>query len=164
MKRSLNLLLLALLIICALSLWWGRESIPWVSRRSSSASLMPKSTDVTPVTSAALRPAELVADEVIHVVVLNGTARTGLAREASLALSVSGCVTERLGNAPHAHYPLSLLVNRRLSPKVADAFAARLGGIPVVQEKDSRTTEDAVLVLGADYAGIFRALGLEPPR
>ena len=73
-------------------------------------------------------------------------------------LPLLGCVVERVGNAPHNDHARSLLVNRRLDSKTAAALAGRLGGLPVLREADSRTTEDAVLVLGQDHEHLLRRL------
>jgi hypothetical protein len=94
----------------------------------------------------------------VHLAVLNGTTTAGLAREFGLILTTAGCVTAQISNAPHQHFPQTLLVNRRLSLPAAAALAARLGEIPFITEKDPRTTEDAVLVLGADCDRVRAAL------
>jgi hypothetical protein len=94
------------------------------------------------------------------LVILNGTAEPGLARDVSLALAAFGYVTDRIGNAPHPNYDHSLLINRRLSGPQTETLAQLLGHLDHFEENDSRTSEDAVLVLGADWWRVFRALGL----
>ncbi len=154
MKRVPNFLLLALLVVCGLSLWLGR------GRQGRPPAPAPAAhADSLPPPDWGQRP----EDAPVHLVVLNGTPRANLAREVSLALTRAGCIAERTDNAPHDHFAESLLVNRRLPARRARELAARLGGLPVLLEKDPRSTEDALLVLGADYARVCRALELEVP-
>jgi hypothetical protein len=156
MKRVPNLLLLALLIICGLSLWLGRGEKRQPAARAPTPAV---TTDSLPPLDWGQKP----EDSPVHLVVLNGTPRASLAREVSLALTRAGCIAERTDNAPHDHFAESLLINRRLPAGRARELALRLGGLPVLLEKDPRSTEDALLVLGADYARVCRALELEVP-
>jgi len=94
----------------------------------------------------------------VHLRVLNGTPRPGLAREFGLLLGRTGCVAETVDNAPHDRFPRTMLVNRRLDDDRARDLAGRFGGIPVIREWDDRTSEDAVLVLGADHVAVRRKL------
>ena len=141
MKGRLNTWLLLLVAICALSLWFGKDL---VSKGMGSAG------EESKPTGAETTFAMSAEDTPIHLVVLNGTRESGLAREVSLLLGRVGCVAESVGNAPHRDFARSLLVNRRLSDRHAGALARRLGGIRVIREWDGRVGEDAVLVLGAD--------------
>jgi hypothetical protein len=93
-----------------------------------------------------------------HVLVLNGAARSGLAREISLLLGPAGCVAAGVDNAPGPVRQTSVLVNRRLPDGAAARLAARLGGVPVLREWDARSAEDAVLVLGMDWPTVREAL------
>ena len=112
--------------------------------------------DATRVVSA---PDTVTApDAVIHLRVLNGTDVSGLAGEVSLRLDRAGCVADQVGNAPHAHYEHTLLINRRLDDDRAAALAERLGGCRRLREVDARAAEDAVLVLGADHDRVLGAL------
>lgn len=156
MKRTPNLLLLALLVVCGLSLWLGRGH---KGSPSAPAEVPVADGDSQPAPDWVQKP----EDSPLHLVVLNGTPRANLAREVGLALTRAGCVAERTDNAPHDHFAESLLINRRLPPDRARKLAGRLGGLPVLLEKDPRSTEDAVLVLGADYARVCRALELTVP-
>ena len=138
-----NIWLLLLVVICAISLWLGKDLVP--ARNGSPGQ---DDTPSVPATYYALSQKEAP----IHLSVLNGTDEAGLARKISLLLGRAGCVAENVGNAPHRQFAESLLVNRKLSDgRIAD-LARRLGGIRVIQEWDGRCSEDAVLVLGADYA------------
>ena len=145
MRGRVNLWLLLAATLCATSLWVG-----WRSVRPGEPA------PVTTVTGGEL------PGEAVHLLVLNGTNRAGLAREFSLLLVPAGCVTEAVANAPEGRWKQSMLVNRRLEPSRAAALAASLGGVPVVREWDDRTTEDAVLVLGQDWEAVRRALTGRP--
>ena len=139
MKSRVNIWLLLAVALCAVSLWAG-----WRPDRDEADESM---VDDQPGTA--------------HLLVLNGTDRPGLAREISLLLGPAGCVVEGVGNAPGNDWPRCLLVNRRMAPARAARLAERLGGVTVVREWDDRATEDAVLVLGADWNGVRRALAGE---
>lgn len=161
MRRTANWLLLIFLIVCGLSLWLGRSESPETEAPDGD---VPASSS-TPVAGPKLeleRDQEGTGDSPVHLVILNGTEQAGLARKVGLALGVAGCVTQQIDNAPHTHFEQSLFINRRLPPAVARDLAARLGDIPLLLERDPRTTEDAVLVLGADYSSVCRALGVSP--
>lgn len=145
MRGRVNFWLLLLAALCASSLWVGWRSIGPGDAQSAKRSA-----------------GDGVPGEAVHLLVLNGTNRAGLAREFSLLLVPAGCVTEAVANAPAGDWNCSLLVNRRLEPRRAAALAARLGGVPVVREWDSRTTEDAVLVLGQDWETMHRVLSSRP--
>lgn len=145
MKGTLNLWLLVIAVACGLSLWFGRGLVDGAaSETAASPSAGNGSTPVRP--RLELAPAE----EPVHLEVLNGTPEAGLAREFGLLLGRAGCVAEQLGNAPHADYSRSFLVNRRLPDDRAAILADRLGDLPVLREFDGRSTADAVLVLGRD--------------
>jgi len=94
----------------------------------------------------------------LHLAVLNGTGRPGLARRVGMALSAAGLVVDRVGNAPHAHFRQTLLVANRLGPEAARALARRLGGVTLVPGADPDLSEDAILVLGADADRVTAAL------
>ena len=148
MSGRLNLWLLVLVALCAVSLWFGKDLVLPAKDPSGDNHGKP-----------APEPYELPADAAaVHLVVLNGTGRDGLAREVSLMLGRAGCVAERVGNAPRVKYAESFLVNRRLSDRRARELAARLGGVKVLREWDDRSGEDAALVLGGDWARLAAAL------
>ncbi len=96
----------------------------------------------------------------VHLTVLNGSGRPGLARRIARALPAAGIVVDRTGNAPHFHFRHSLLLVNDLPDGRGAALARRLGGIVVLPEADPERSEDAVLVLGRDAGRIERALGL----
>ncbi len=96
--------------------------------------------------------------DVVHLLILNGTAVKKLAGDFSLLVGRVGCVANRVDNAPHDHYARSLLINRRLDDDRAEALAARLGGPLVIREHDGAAVEDAVLVLGADHEHLREVL------
>jgi len=164
MKQPTNFLLLAFLIVCLFSFWYARSCMPDKVKpttvRDEELKEVPVESSNRPGSESITTWHEPENESLVHLVILNGTDIPGLARDISLALAMSGCVTQRLGNAPHTHYQHSLLVNRRLSSQRVNDLADRLGGLIVTEEWDSRTTEDALLVLGADYQRIRRALGL----
>lgn len=144
MKGRLNVWLLLIAVVCAASWWFGRDL------------LQPAPAELEPVAQSRVK--ESPTSEAVHLEVLNGTARAGLARDFGLLLGQAGCVVERVGNAPHDHFQQTVLVNRQLSAGRARALAAELGGVAVVQEFDRRTAADAVLVLGRDADQVRQAL------
>ena len=149
MPGRLNLWLLILAGVCALSLWFGKDLV--LRSWNGSAGNMPIAEE--PVDFA------MAAEEMsVHLMVLNGTSEPGLARQISLLLGRAGCVAENLGNAPRRDYEHSLLVNRRLTDQRAADLARLLGGLRVIREWDSRAGEDAVLVLGADHEHVKNSL------
>ncbi len=139
MKRSANLWLLLIVAVCGLSFWFGRGLKAGAPGHELPAAV---ATTESPETG--------VAEEPVHVVVLNGTGQAGLARDVGLLLGRSGYVVEKVGNAPGGPYELSFLVNRRLPAARARTLAAGWGGLPVLREFDARTAADVVLVLGQD--------------
>jgi hypothetical protein len=132
-----NLLLLLLAGAAGLSLWLGRSGSPEA---------------LAPSPAAIQGPA-------LRLVVLNGTAEPNLARDMATGLGLTGCLAERIANAPHPNFERTLLVDRRLDGRV-ERLAARLGGLPVLKEADLEAGEDAVLILGADHRRLRPALGL----
>lgn len=146
MARPRNLLLGALVIACALSLWLARGR-PLPGSRSEPAASAPEM----------LRASDDAPLEPIHLRILNATGQPGLAGDLALLVPRLDCVVEGVGNAATWPGSPSLLINRRLPPDRADALAACLGGIPVLREWDGRASEDAVLVLGADFEQVRRA-------
>ncbi|MBU8871905.1 MAG: LytR C-terminal domain-containing protein [Gemmatimonadales bacterium] len=148
MGRRLNLWLLLVVILCAVSLWVGLGD-PGSFRQESSISKPAAGLDKL---AGSDNPA-------VHLLILNGTDRSGLAREVGLLVSRAGCVAQDIGNAPAGDHPVSFLINRRLEPGRAAELAVRLGGIPVLLEWDGRGTEDAVLLLGEDHQEVLSSLG-----
>ncbi len=147
MGSRLNLWLLFLLVLCAVSLWLGQGAdIQFL--QPDPASDPP---DDRPETGLPERPT-------IHLLILNGTDQRGLAMSVGLQVTRVGCVAENIGNAPSGNHPVSLLVNRRLEPEIAQELAHRLGGVPILLEWDGRGTEDAVLLLGNDFPEVLSAL------
>jgi len=140
--------LLVLVGVCAASLWFGKDLVT-----SRPPSPQPEADPV----DFSLAPDE----SAIHLIVLNGTPRAGLARDVSLQLGRAGCVAENVGNATHRSYAKSMLINRRLTDRQAADLARRLGGIMVIREWDERTSEDAVLVLGSDWNDLVTVLSKE---
>lgn len=149
MMGRLNTWLLLLVVICAVSLWLGKDLIPTRNEKAGQ-----DDAPSIPATFYALSK----EDAPIHLSVLNGTGEAGLARKVSLLLGRAGCVAESVGNAPHRQFPQTLLVNRKLSDGRAADLARRLGGIRVIREWDGRCSEDAVLVLGDDNADLRSVL------
>ncbi len=152
MKGRLNIWLLIVVAVCALSLWFGKDLVR--TGVGGSVAGPPAKGSETDFTQAS-------TEKPIHLVVLNGTGESGLAREVSLLLGRAGCVTERIGNVPDRELARSFLVNRRLTMRKAADLAHRLGGIRVIREWDSREGEDVVLVLGADCPDLTSSLSEE---
>jgi hypothetical protein len=149
MTGRLNIWLLVVVGVCALSLWFGKDLVRTGERVTEEG---PSTND--PAEDFTISPEETT----IHLAVLNGTSETGLAREVGLLLGRAGCVAESVGNAPHRNFSRSLLVNRRLTGRQASVLARRLGGIRVIREWDGREGEDAVLVLGSDSENLASSL------
>ena len=148
MRHRLNLWLVLLVIVCAVSLWVGRGArIPFLEFGSRSEPVRESEFSVGPEASA------------VHLLILNGTDRGGLAREVGLLVSRAGCVAENIANAPSGDHPFSLLINRRLDRERAGELARMLGGLPLLQEWDDRATEDTVLLLGRYHAVVLSELG-----
>ncbi len=152
MKGMLNLWMVVILVVCALSLWFGKDFILPESAKKLNV----------PVPTAKQEAPESDAGPV-HLLVLNGTAESGLARDFGLLLGRTGCVAEKVGNAPHNDYAKSFLVNRGLPQQRIDQLAADLGNLPVLLEFDGRSTADAVLVLGRDHGAIREKLRAKGP-
>ena len=149
MKGSFNLWLLVIVVVCGLSFWFGKDLVlngtgPGQSDEAQASGGGKSAPEI----------AERIAEEItepIHLLVLNGTEEGGLAREFGLLLGSSGCVVEKVGNAPHGQYGESFLVNRNLPSAQIDRLAAKLGGMLILREFDGRSAADAVLVLGRDH-------------
>ena len=84
MKRRTNFLLLALVLVCLLSLAFGR-------RGRDSGQDVPETVTAESTVSRATRTSDIVltGESSIHVLVLNGTTVDGLARETGLALLIA---------------------------------------------------------------------------
>ncbi len=160
MKSRVNILLLVVVCVCAASLWHASARDRRGTGGLGGEPADEKLAKVVPPAEGLPAPWLGEGGDYIHLVILNGTETPGLAQDISLALNLFGCVTQRLGNAPHTAFERTLLVNRRLTDAQAAELAGRLGGVAWVTEKDSRTHEDALLVLGADYRRIQEALGI----
>ncbi len=151
MKRTLNLWLLAVVMVCGVSLWIGRGAP------------LPRLHGQTPDQGVAALPAPADGTGGVQLVVLNGTGVQGLARDFGLLLGHCGLAPVRYGNAAPQDYARSFLVNRRLDRDRAEALGDFLGGVDVLEEYDGRGTEDLVLVLGADHARLRSALDARLP-
>ncbi len=149
MKGSFNLWLLVIVVVCALSFWFGKDLVLNEPRSGSSDEMIDGMSDEVETSGGQKPPLEIT--EPVHLLVLNGTEEGGLAREFGLLLGSSGCVVEKVGNAPHSQYAQSFLVNRSLPQARIDRLAAELGGMPILREFDGRSAADAVLVLGRDH-------------
>ncbi len=147
MRGRLNLWLLLMVAICGASYWFGRDLI----KVSENPLVSPAPARVSFADDAEQR-------SFVHVLVLNGTDRVGLAREFGLLLGRAGCVADEVGNAPHNHFEHSFLVNRQLDAVRMEKLAADLGGLPILLEFDGRSAADAVLVLGHDAEQIRQHL------
>ncbi len=145
MKGSFNLWLLVIVVVCGLSFWFGKDLVLNEPRSGPSDEVSDE------VTNNDGQKPPLEITEPVHLLVLNGTEEGGLAREFGLLLGSSGCVVEKVGNAPHSQYAQSFLVNRSLPQARIDRLAADLGGMPILREFDGRSAADAVLVLGRDH-------------
>ena len=151
--RTLQPALLIVVLIClvSLGLWLVRGDMGGIPGS-------PVSDALGPAHSGGKGSVADLPGGVVHLVVLNGTEVPDLAGDLSLLLGSAGCVADRIGNAPHARFTASLLVNRRLDDDRAAELARRLGGPVLLLERDPGATEDAVLVLGADHGKLRSAL------
>ncbi len=152
MRRPLNLWPLLAVLVCAASIWAGRGADLSFLRSEETDSAI-ESSDAVP------EYVEEAGTEPVHLSVLNGTERRGLARDVGLLVARAGCVAEHVGNAPDGTQAESILINRRLPRQRAEALSVRLGGLELLTEWDERCTEDAVLVLGRDHQRVLDALG-----
>lgn len=144
MRKLLNVVLVLCVLAAGASLWYAKgKPLPSALHRQEAAP------EVLPLPTL---------DNPAHLAILNGTEVDGLANTFGLELTAIGCVPQRVGNAPHRHYEKSILINRKLDDAVAAAIAHRLGGLTVQTEVDDRATEDAVLVVGADYQAVLTSL------
>ena len=144
--RSLNFWLFLLALICGVSFWIASGTpLPGGLEFDQSSKGAKENW-----TSEAL-------EQSVHLKVLNGTQTSGLARQFSLLVGGRGCVVEGVGNAK-GHWAESILINRRLSSEDASILARKLGEVPVIRQWDERLTEDAVLILGADFERVRDAL------
>ena len=151
MKGSLNLWLLVVVIVAALS--WGFGRTVW-----SGADEGP-TRGADRVTDDGGSDDQDTPETPVHLLVLNGTPQAGLAREFSLLLGQAGCVVDQVGNGPHDRFAQTILINRRLTARRAGELARLIGDVPVLQEFDGRTAADVVLVIGADAERVRRELG-----
>jgi hypothetical protein len=146
MLRSLNFWLFLVVLVCGISLMAASGiSLPKMGRNQPANPVVAQDWKTDP------------GQQPVHLRILNGTGHSGLAREFSLLVSGRGCVVEGIGNAPGS-WPESLLVNRRLSLQSAKGLARQLGSVDVIRQWDERLTEDAVLILGEDFAKLKAAL------
>jgi len=146
MLRSLNFWLFMVVVICGVSLLLATGvSLPERADTADKPLVVTAQWNSDP------------ADQPTHLRILNGTGRSGLAREFSLLISGRGCVVEGIGNAPGI-WSESLLINRRMEPKDSGILAHQLGDVTVIRQWDERLTEDAVLVLGEDFVKVKAAL------
>ncbi|MFT5233429.1 MAG: hypothetical protein ACI9UK_001193 [Candidatus Krumholzibacteriia bacterium] len=144
MRGRLNIWLVVALGVCGMSYWFGKDLVK-------SADMLNNANEVAQaVELSGMSFAESGNDGALHLLVLNGTDQSGLAREFGLLLGRAGCVADKVGNAPHNRYDRSFLVNRQLDSSRIEKLAADLGGLPVLIEFDGRSAADAVLVLGKD--------------
>jgi len=146
MLRTLNFWLFLMVVVCGISL------------------LLASGVSLPDIDGAIEVPVPVVQNwetkpdqQPVHLRILNGTNRSGLARQFSLLVSGKGCVVEAIGNAP-GNWPESLLVNRRLDIPAAKTLARQLGAVDVIKQWDERLTEDAVLILGEDFETVKAAL------
>lgn len=155
MRRPLNLWLLLLLAVCAVSVWAGsRGGLPFLAGGPGTGEQKAAPAGATGTGFTENR----TDSDPIHLAVLNGTGQSGLARRVGLLVPRTGCVAEQIGNAPEGQHPRSLLINRRLPRARAELLARRLGGLRLLTEWDGRRTEDAVLLLGDDHERVLAAL------
>jgi hypothetical protein len=133
-------ILILLLLICGVSFW--------LAHRAGEQRPPHGTPDQVPDAGAELSAA---LSRTIRLKVLNGSGEPGLARRFSRHLGAFGCVILSIDDAPHDSFQRSLLINRRLSTATARHLSARLNGVTTILEKDPRSQEDAVLVLGHDH-------------
>lgn len=86
----------------------------------------------------------------LRVSVENGSGAKGVAGEAQVGLEKLGVQVLSVGNAARFDYPHSMLVARRRGADVK-ALGEQIGCKQVLAQFDKSATEDATLILGADY-------------
>jgi hypothetical protein len=96
----------------------------------------------------------------LRLAIENGTGEKGVAREAQAALSRLGVQVVSAANADRFDYRESILVARKRGGEVR-MLAERIGCRHVVEQLSDTATEDATLVLGADYGELQLGLGRE---
>lgn len=94
----------------------------------------------------------------ITLTIANGTSSAGLARTTAARLTAEGYLVKRVGNAPPARYPVTLIVAKAGSEKCARRVAVSL---PFAKVMDARefgydVDTDVLIVLGEDAAKAFR--------
>jgi hypothetical protein len=146
MSGRLNIWLVVALAVCGMSYWFGKDIV-------NSTDGISRTTELPGVSFV-----DQDNEGALHLLVLNGTDQSGLAREFGLLLGRAGCVADKVGNAPHSRYDRSFLVNRQLDSSRIEKLATDLGGLPVLIEFDGRSAADAVLVLGKDADRIRKHL------
>jgi len=146
MLKSLNFWLFLVVVVCGISLLAASGvSLPKLGENPQDNPAVVQNWKTDP------------EQQPIHLRILNGTGRSGLAREFSLLVAGRGCVVEGIGNAP-GNWPESLLVNRQLPLSASKDLAHQLGSVDVIRQWDERLTEDAVLILGEDFTKLKTAL------
>lgn len=114
--------------------------------------LRPRTTQPPLAGSAPSRtaPVEVPAIARGRVEVLNGSGRTGLARQATEQLRQAGFDVVFFGNAP-ARRDSSEVLDRVGQPAIARAAADQLGIVKVRPAPDSALLLDATIMLGKDW-------------
>ena len=107
-------------------------------------------------------PRKAVAFGKIHVEVLNGCGKNGIARQVGRRLRTLGFDVMTLDNAESFNYPESIVIDRVGRPDYVEQVANALGIRNRIQQlvPDPFRIEEVTVVIGRDY----RRLGLSPAQ
>ena len=100
--------------------------------------------------------------EKVHVEVLNGCGKDGMAHHVGRHLRGLGFDVVTIGNAETFTYPESIVIDRVGKPEYASLVAAALGTRNQIQQiiPDPFRIEEVTVVIGRDYG----RLSVPPPR
>jgi hypothetical protein len=89
----------------------------------------------------------------IHVEVLNGCGKDGIANEVGQKLRDFGFDVMTLGNAENFNFPETLVIDRVGKPEYAQQVADMLGTTNHIQQKtpDPFRIEEVTVIIGRDY-------------
>lgn len=90
----------------------------------------------------------------IHVEILNGCGKDGIANEVGQKLRDFGFDVMTLGNAENFNFPKTLVIDRVGKPEFAQQVADILGTKNQIQQKtpDPFRMEEVTVIIGRDYA------------
>ena len=105
-----------------------------------------------PSSSASPMPSLLVAPSAIHVKVLNGTGKQGLAHQVAQDLAARGFVIDGVGDADSTGYPNSVVRYGTERDDSSQTLAASVRGAD--RQQDGTLGSTLELIVGNDYSGV----------